>query len=381
VLYDILNHTLILADSSVPFSTNGSQQVTEVVSGAYDYVWQTSMTSGFYRILANIGSLIGLCCLMFFIVNFAKSWLRDEVGGNWVLGELVLPLVVVALLANGGTAMMGGTQALRGVVNNFNRQVMNSFTAEISMEEALSQIADYSSAYQQIVALREQCNVLIQQESLSDCLETQNQYAQGILDLYKEAHSTQPGRQWSNYLADLVGINRINPTDPLGSAIAISTLPLNLAILPGRVIGDGVRQLPALATNGTLRMIESFLVACQAAFQYVIELSWLATALVAPIAVGLSLMPDAKGKPLIAWLTGFFSLGMCKLCLNLITGLFALMVVKMGPVDALPHAVVIGLLGPILALVIAAGGGMAVFNGILSASQWAAGTAAGGLRR
>ena len=113
-----------------------------------------------------------------------------------------------------------------------------------------------------------------------------------------------------------------------------------------------------------LFIVEAIMMAMQGAFQACIECSMLLTGLLGPIALGASLLP-VGAKPLYAWLTGFFSLGMCKLCLNIITGLVASAIHNSGPTDTLGTAIALGLLSPLLAIALSAGGGMAVFNSLV----------------
>ena len=87
--------------------------------------------------------------------------------------------------------------------------------------------------------------------------------------------------------------------------------------------------------------------------------------------VGASLLPIGA-KPLYAWMTGFWSLGMAKLSLNIITGLAATAIAASAQLDTLSIAITLGLLAPILALALSAGGGMAIFSAILSAASAAA---------
>lgn len=103
----------------------------------------------------------------------------------------------------------------------------------------------------------------------------------------------------------------------------------------------------------------------------------LLTALMAPVAVGATLLPVGSNA-IATWVTGFISLGMVKFSLNVISGLVAVAMVQVGPDDILPIALVLGLLSPILSLGIAAGGGMALFNGLTSASGMITGFVAGG---
>ncbi len=60
-----------------------------------------------------------------------------------------------------------------------------------------------------------------------------------------------------------------------------------------------------------LRSRRGWLFALAIAFQWIIEVCMLLTALLGPLAVGGSLLPVGQ-KAIFAWLTGFFSVGMIK---------------------------------------------------------------------
>jgi hypothetical protein len=98
---------------------------------------------------------------------------------------------------------------------------------------------------------------------------------------------------------------------------------------------------------------------------YFTEIMMLITALIGPIFLGLSLFPVGT-KPLIAWGTSFLSLGFCKICYSLISGLFSIAFVFAGPenTDMTVVAVVLGLLSPVLAFSIASGSGIGALNTI-----------------
>jgi hypothetical protein len=90
------------------------------------------------------------------------------------------------------------------------------------------------------------------------------------------------------------------------------------------------------------------------AFQWVVEVSLLLTALLAPLAVGGSLLPIGQ-KAIFAWLTGFFSVGIVKLSFNIIVGLIATVVLNAGDSDPMVFAFATSILAPILSLALAAG--------------------------
>jgi hypothetical protein len=120
------------------------------------------------------------------------------------------------------------------------------------------------------------------------------------------------------------------------------------------------------ALEGITKTIMSFRVA----FIYVVEIMMIITGLVGPIFLGLSLFPVGT-KPLIAWGVSFLSLGFCKICYTLISGLSSIAFVYAGPdnIDATTVAVVLGILSPVLAFSIASGSGINALNSAIGPAQ------------
>lgn len=94
-------------------------------------------------------------------------------------------------------------------------------------------------------------------------------------------------------------------------------------------------------------------------------------AVLGPLAVGGSLLP-VSGKPIFAWLTGFLSAGIAKISFSIIAVLTAAVIIN-GPAedvsadpDLMWFIIFLGILAPILSLVLAGVGGLAVFNTISS---------------
>ena len=72
-----------------------------------------------------------------------------------------------------------------------------------------------------------------------------------------------------------------------------------------------------LIQTGSQALAEQLLKSWQWAFSNLLELAMLITGLMGPIAAAGSIIPF-QGRPLWAWLTGFFSLGMAKFSYNVI---------------------------------------------------------------
>jgi ABC-type transport system involved in cytochrome c biogenesis permease component len=96
----------------------------------------------------------------------------------------------------------------------------------------------------------------------------------------------------------------------------------------------------------------------------------LVTALIGPVPLALSLFPVGS-KPIMTWGTSFLSLGFCKICFSLFSGLSSLAMVYSGPenVDMLVAAIVLGLLAPVLSFTVASGAGIGALTSISSSGQ------------
>jgi hypothetical protein len=119
-------------------------------------------------------------------------------------------------------------------------------------------------------------------------------------------------------------------------------------------------------TEQLRRVILSF----RGSFLYIIEVMMLVTGLIGPIPLALSMFPIGT-KPLMAWAISFLSLGFCKICFTLISGLSSLAMVYSEPnnVDMLVASVVLGLLAPVLSFSLASGVGFSALSNIASSAQ------------
>jgi ABC-type transport system involved in cytochrome c biogenesis permease component len=76
-------------------------------------------------------------------------------------------------------------------------------------------------------------------------------------------------------------------------------------------------------------------------------------------------------KAIMTWLTTFLSLGFCKICFTLISGLSSLAMVYSEPnnVDMLVASMVLGLLAPVLSFSVASGVGFSALSNISYSGQ------------
>jgi hypothetical protein len=323
---------------------NNSEEVSLAVQGAWQNTWELAFNGTLYQALTNLGLLVAVASLLLWTIQFTKNLIDDQSYRQF--GELIWPVIVIVLLTNGGQNLIGLTNGMRTVINNANNSVLGAITSTAQLEKTLSALADFSVTQEQIIAYRQQCNGLTKNEEMQVCLQEVNTKAQALLGNYQ-----------SNYGA--VAAALVGKLQKQIQKASENPLEAVTNLFPGTVISI------------MLAAIETFMVAMQSAFQALIEVGFLLTGLLGPLAVGASLLPIGA-KPLYAWMTGFWSLGMAKLSLNIVTGLAATAIAASAQMDTLSIAIVLGLLAPILALSLSAGGGMAIFSAILSAASAAA---------
>ena len=279
---------------------------------------------GLYGALANLGMLFAVGTLVFWAVTYAKALLEDDYFKS--AEEIVWVLVVTALLANQGQLLATGTLALRGIINQVNQTVLASTSSSVSLQEAYKQIMQETGKQDVAQGLVSQCATLADPDQQKACLDNAKAQSQQIT-------GGQQSSGFQKFLDDVGGV---------------------------------------LQTNLLTMAAWGWLMAFGIAFQWVVEVSMLLTGLLAPLAVGGSLLPIGQ-KAIFAWLTGFFSVGIVKLSFNIIVGLIATVVLNAGDSDPMVFAFASSILAPILALALAAGGGMAVFSSLSGASTFVTG--------
>ena len=318
--------------------------ISEQMSKAWDDTWDVFITNpnGIYIALVNIGRIFALFSIVLFIYNFLRNMLADE--GYHALSDLIWPIIVILLFVNDASLLRQSTSAMRGIINQTNTEVLTLADTSLQFEQNLEEVVDFASAQQTIRDIRAQCNGIPDNAQLIACLEGAQVQAQVVIASYNAKYAESI---WSKSLLDLVQTGITN----------LLSTPQRALELAGTVVNSGISLV-----------VEAFLASLQIAFQYLIELSFLLTAMLGPLALGLTLSPMG-GKPLYGWLIAFFSVGLAKLYFNVITAILVTMIHKAGPLDLMADMILLGLLSPVLAFGMAAGGGMAIFNGVLATAQ------------
>lgn len=332
------------------FVLNSSQNISDSVRQSWDYAWDQALSGSLFINMVDVGIFLAAGSLAFWCVSFARKWLEDEASPN-ALQELVWPLIVILLLAHQGTNLALLAKGMRGLVNDVNANLLAGISRDIKVEDMMAELADFSSAEIQFASLRSQCNAIVNRQKQLECIQLQAEAMTGILSQYKQQHTDTP---YGKKLAQEQALAKQDPDSNLVSGAA------------NYVAGLAISPLTALV----LALLNTF----QWAFSQLVEVSMLLTALMGPIAIGTSLLPMGT-KPIFAWLSAFSAVGILKLSYNLVVGLATISFYHSGNINNLAAALFFGLCAPILALGMAAGGGMALFSGLSGAVSGAVGLA------
>jgi hypothetical protein len=406
-------------NNSVDLFRNGIKNFGYIIStddtpAAIDWLWQVVMDGSMYSIVCGLGLTVAVFAIGFWCVKFYKT--IEEGGLRPALNELVLPVLLVILLSNGGSNMRDMTVGTRDLMNVVNRSVTRAVSAEVNFRNALETIAGYSLVKDLIEIGASNCRSLIDSSQIAQCLELNIIAPQTVKNYFPNANSNgasyfdiaqsdniKAGRngQWimamekwtQSALKSRDQAAQPTTTDQMKQAAAQKTDKNGTATSSGATNGGAAptaSNKPADGTNTnnqssaytaalniasvtditSSKVIRETILSMRGAFIYIIEVMMLVTGLVGPIFVALALFPSGA-KFLINWGASFISLGFCKICYSLISGLSALAMVYAGPdsVDMLVASLILGLFAPVLSFGIASGSGIGILNTISYSSS------------
>jgi hypothetical protein len=335
--------------------------MSDDINAIYDRQWRQIFTSAasvtdfsLYGLIVDLARLFAVGALVFFMLRFVYAIVHE---GDYQepIRMLVWPLVVVLFLSNDGQLLAGGTRALRAELNDVAAGVLEVTALNINLEQAIRGALAKGVIGVETSAQIQQCQTLIG-ESQVECLESAYEQIEATIGAFEE-----------NWIVDAAGnvAGRIPLLEQIRSSVQGAVDAYNTSG------GDVGQVLPGFfggfVGSQTRAIVYSLLTAFQWGFVNLIQISMLLTGLMAPIALAASLLPFG-GKPIFAWLTGFFSLGFVQIMYNIIVGFAAVVIVNANTFDTNGYLVLIALLAPALAIALASGGGLAIFSILLSSS-------------
>jgi hypothetical protein len=335
------------------------------IPAALNKLWKISMEGGMYKTVSFIGIIIAVFAVGFWCVKLYKT--LEEGGLRPLASEMVLPVILVVMLSNSGKNMREMTLGTRDAMNSFNATLNRVIDADMSLRSAVGVLGKADAIMTLVDNVSGSCQAITEFNKYHDCMTTKGDFVKlatkGLDGSWPNVNTNSSyGAQWqkeidqwkdytTNYTKNRFDVKDLNKLreGSLTSALA------------------DIRNIHTFQDTAELRGI---ILSMRGAFLYIIEVMMLVTALVGPIFLALSLFPVGF-KPLITWGTSFLTLGFCKICFSLISGLSSLAMVLAGPnnVDMLVTSVVLGLLAPVLAISVASGSGLATLSSVAQSAQ------------
>jgi hypothetical protein len=338
-----VTNVLLAAIDFGTLATGGLDAASTLVQQSYESMWTQALSGAVYSTVTTYASGIAAFTISVWTVQFYSA--MSEGSPKPIAKNLVLAIFIAVMLANGGQAMASSTLGMRDIFRAGNRVVLKGFASGNDFSQKISELKAYSDYSAQAQKLAEECYALT--DTARDTCYAQNKAKADAL-----IASVNLPAEWAKSLGG--GVNQLF-TDPLKAVTTAATTSVN-------------KVTYALQTP-TMLVVEGLMFVMAGAFQHLVEVSMLTTAMLAPIALANSfLSPD---KPaIIPWFAAMFGVAFTRFCLNIITGLTAEFAITAGPENGtLTPAITFGLLGPILAFALGSGGGMAVFGALTSVAQ------------
>lgn len=329
-IYDDYYGTFFQAGTDAAIKTAESwDQIWELVYGG-----SSAGSNLLYVSLTNIGEFFAVATMIVMVLLMIRDF--QQGGQQWSLEGLFWALVVGSLLANGGQLLADLTLGMRNIINTANEQVLTTTLAGINLNESYREANGLGGIEQQIGALVQEC-ANKNGEMLSQCLGEAQTRAETLIAQYEQING---GTAWLDQL-------KANLSDLFAEGI----------------LGGTVNLLLAGLLSTLFSYIAPILLLMQIGYQHLLEASLVITGMVGPIAVGSSLLPFGA-KPVFAWITAFFSVGIAKLSFNIIVGLTSVVATgnDLGNPGWFP--LFCAIFAPFLSAGLAAGGGLAVWQGI-----------------
>ncbi len=293
---------------------------------------------------ATVKVSLGLATIL--VAFWAIPWFNTIISEGYSeksINELIYPLLVVFMLAIGNGHLLSGTSLLfRNTTNYLNNRILTTTINGIKIEQAIRQ-SNLNQAFKQMLSDKVvECRLLSPTEK--------NQNGVDLQTACIENAAKEVVQAAEDYKAKNANDSNLSILDNLKNAIQ------------GGI--ESIAKIPAQYTNsyvqGALLVIFTNF---QMAFIFLAEIASLINAYIAPIFISLSLLPG-QSKLVHAWLSGWLGLALVKISYTLIIGIATSSIVNVEDTNPLLLPLLLGVLSPILALVIASGGGVALFNGL-----------------
>jgi hypothetical protein len=338
----LTNNLLFLASSSNKGITAAEiiKEAEESASGIVkmlDSSWQdyVSGNSPIYLATVRASLALGTVFVSFWAIPFIKTLVNEQYSTK-TIDEITFPLIGVLLLGiKNGIILAAICLSLRTASNNLNTWVLTANYNGTNFKESIAQVHLQQAQEELFESKAGQC-LLLPPTKNQDGVDAQTTCVNEVVEEMKK-------------------MTQENAKSNEGFSFNINWENFNITKKMTQALNSQIKQ--------ELKLIFS---AFKEAFVFLVEIAMLLNAYIAPVFLALSLLPG-QSKLIYAWLSGWLALGLLKISYTIIIGITTSSIVNNNDTNPLFLPLLEGVLSPILALAVASGGGMALFNGLSSA--------------
>ncbi len=346
--------------------------VNQDAIASWDDKWLNIFDSQLFNIIIYMSTFAGVVAITVWMVEELRDFdTGDLLFRRSFYTNLFWAIFVMAMLVPGGNRLAALVQGLHSFGQQFNQQALEFQLNDIALEDAIRATVARGTLQADISAQAVQCEAFVGERQFA-CLGNAHQQVKQMIEAYQaeylvdvpqglKAVETGLGAQ----LAPENGADILNGEGENLSRIRNAAIEGQADGLQG--IGNGAFRGALLGALGSTvqALTQGILLAMQWAFVNLLELAMLLTALVSPFALALSFLPG-KGRPIIAWVIAYISMVMVQFYYNIMIGIMANVVLNSNAYDINGFLIIMAIFGPVLAMKLAQGGGMAVFDVLTS---------------
>lgn len=349
----------------------GALQLTEDTIASWNETWIDVVRpdSSFWQAIVNFSRGILAFCFLYMFVRYGNEVMKSKYLGT-VVEMLIFPLVVLLFLGNNGALLSDSIFALRAVGYRLTTGLLSQQLVGYAMQDAIAQFGLTNLGVQRIKQVYSECEGLTG-DPFQQCWESKAPEVEAI---------------YRNLEAQNGNIN-FGPLEAFASSLV--NRPQNSAIgeaaqvVGGLLTGDFGSAFAGVLQDRLLPIIQMLLYGLQWAFVNLIEASLLISAVLAPIALVLSILP-VSGRPIWAWLSGFVGLIGLQISYNLVVGIVAVVLANTegGAVETsqnLGFLIFISIFAPALTTAMATWSATSLFSAISRRANGIAGAITGGV--
>lgn len=342
------------------FAQEGSQAASEVIQlslqlsretiESWQRIWDAAIdptTVGLWAGNVTFGASLAAISVIYLSIKYAGE-LGNTNSWSKIIEMFLWPITVFVFLAGNGRLLAGVVLIVRAIGYDWVSKILEIQLAGVTFEQAIDQVRLNNLSVQRIQQIYGEC-VNLAGEELNSCWQSKQAEAEEILRQVGASADLSPARNFLDTVLNFTVVGGIRDV--------------------GAFIEGGFAQV---LQDKFMPLIQTILYALQWTFVNALETSLLLTAVSAPIALGLSILP-LSGRPIFAWGSAMISLFGAQMGYNILVGIMAVVLVETtGNVAEvatdLGFLLFVSVFSPYIALSIARGGGITLYSGISRSS-------------